>query len=652
MAESTLSGEWRSCQAWARRLVAALVLATPACLMPVFATETAAIEAAVTAEAGVSSPPAMAPAATVPAALTPVSPVVAPAPVLPAAPPAVAPAPAAPAASVMVLGEAEAAVQQIPHLTYFVDTEASLKVEQIEGSALQFAPFDPQQPLLLDKGTLWLRFDAMVTSGSKPHWWLTVPLPALDEARLYYRQAVPGMPGAADDRWVVQQAGDTLPMNQWVQRSRYPVFALDEQPGQPVRYYLQIRHAQMPYSTMPRIVSDAVFIQSRQNEHMLLGIYFGLAALMVMLAGVNAIAYRDQGFATYAFYMALFAGGQACVSGIAALYLWPESPGLNNSATMLMMASTGAAALWFVRTVTSPRRYSHLLDRLMLGLMVLMPFVALISALLQTQFSFTVYNTLLIITVVLLLISACIPLSLRERHSGWVAAGFVPVLLGAMLPLLRNAGFLPASFMTDYGLMLGSALQAPILFYGLHRRVAQRRNLTARATTLHNNDPLTGVSSARVLITKLRQSLATHERYKLPFALLLVELTNLATLQKHHGREVGDRALVMAAARIRGVAHAADNVARIGDNQFALLIEGPIEADAANQLATKILASGLRPSIELPDAEPLLFHVAIGHIGKAANANAGQTEAAFERMVQILKDMHDGSRKAIRLLNF
>ena len=630
MIESTTSEASSSWQTWSMRLLVALalVVAASACLMPALAATSAASTSAVSAPHRVLSGAAAAS-------------------LLAASPTA--------AALPLVLNDADAGVEQVPPMSYFVDPGASLTVEQIEKSTQQFAPFDARQPLLLDHDALWLRFDAVVTS-SKTHWRLSIPLPALDSAELYYREPAAGTDGGIDElgggRWVRQQAGDSIPMSQWAQRGRYPVFELAEQLDQPVRYYLQIRHAQMPYSTMPRVVSDPVFIQTRQNEHMLLGIYFGLAALVVMLAGINSLTYRDRGFASYALYMALFAGGQASVSGIAGLYLWPEWPGLNNGAAMLLMASTGAAALWFVRTVTSPKRYSHLLDRLMLGLIVVMPFVAVISVLLQTQFSFVVYNTLLIITVALLLISACVPLTLRERESGWVAAGFVPVLLGAMLPLLRNAGMLSASFSTDYGLMLGSASQAPILFYGLNRRVAQRRNLTARATSLNNNDPLTGVSSARVLLSKLRQALTTHERYKLPFALLLVELTNLAALQKQHGREVGDRALVMAAARIRGVAHAADNVARIGDNQFALLIEGPIEAAVANQVATKILASGLRPSIELPDAEPLLFHVAIGHIGKTANASAGQTEAAFERLVQSLKDMHDGSRKAIRLLNF
>ena len=628
MAESTTNRQPTRFQAWSRRLMAALVLVVPVCLLPVHAATNAAAQPAPVLQSGALPASSGAPVSALP-------PVV--------------------AATPLVLSEGDAGLPQAPQMSFFVDTDGTLTVDEIEKNAAPFALYDAQQPILLDKGALWLRFDAVVTS-SKPHWRLSIPLPGLDDARLYYSEPV-GTPYVEADsmgnsRWTSQQAGDSYPMSQWAQRGRYPVFSLSDQLNQPVRYYLQIKLAQVPYSTMPRIASDSLLIETRQNEHMLLGIYFGLATLVVMLAGLNAATYRDKGFASYATYMALFAAGQASVSGIAGLYLWPEWPVFNNSATMLIMASTGAAALWFVRTVTSPQRYSHLLDRLMLGLMVLMPFVAVIGVLLQTQFSFTVYNTLLILTVALLLISACIPLTLRERQSGWVAAGFVPVLLGAMLPLLRNAGVLPASFFTDYGLMLGSAIQAPILFYGLHRRVAQRRNLTARATTLNNNDPLTGVSSARFLLSRLRQSLATHERYKLPFALLMVELTNLPALQKQHGREVGDRALVMAAARIRGVAHAADNVARIGDNQFALLIEGPIEADAANQVATKILASGLRPSIELPDAEPLLFHVAIGHIGKSVNAHAGQTEAAFERMVQALKDMHDGSRKAIRLLNF
>jgi hypothetical protein len=66
-------------------------------------------------------------------------------------------------------------------------------------------------------------------------------------------------------------------------------------------------------------------------------------------------------------------------------------------------------------------------------------------------------------------------------------------------------------------------------------------------------------------------------------------------------------------------------------------------------VATKILASGLRPSRKLPEADPLQFHIAIGYVAESARLGPNQAQACFERMVQAVKDMNDGSRKAIRL---
>ena len=62
-------------------------------------------------------------------------------------------------------------------------------------------------------------------------------------------------------------------------------------------------------------------------------------------------------------------------------------------------------------------------------------------------------------------------------------------------------------------------------------------------------------------------------------------------------------------------------------------------------------ASGLRPSRELPDAEPLRFHIAIGYMSDPARLASTPSQACLARMMQAVKDMSDGSRKAIRLIH-
>ena len=65
-------------------------------------------------------------------------------------------------------------------------------------------------------------------------------------------------------------------------------------------------------------------------------------------------------------------------------------------------------------------------------------------------------------------------------------------------------------------------------------------------------------------------------------------------------------------------------------------------------MATKILTSGLRLSNELPDSEILQFHIAVGHLGGASGVAPDESEACLLRMLQAVRDMDDGSGKAIR----
>ena len=90
-------------------------------------------------------------------------------------------------------------------------------------------------------------------------------------------------------------------------------------------------------------------------------------------------------------------------------------------------------------------------------------------------------------------------------------------------------------------------------------------------------------------------------------------------------------------------------MARVGDSQFALLMEGAFSAQAT-ELATRILARGLRPAGALPGAEPLIFHIGVGLLGEGTGAIPADADACLARMLQAVKSMNDGSGKAIRLV--
>ena len=65
---------------------------------------------------------------------------------------------------------------------------------------------------------------------------------------------------------------------------------------------------------------------------------------------------------------------------------------------------------------------------------------------------------------------------------------------------------------------------------------------------------------------------------------VLVELANHADIVEREGREAGDRSLVVAASRLSAVVRDVDTVCRIADTRFAILVEGPQQADHLKQL--------------------------------------------------------------------
>lgn len=526
-------------------------------------------------------------------------------------------------------------------IDFWVDPLGSQSLEVVEatGSTLPFELQSHRQVHLLEGKALWLRFDVHVKDSVR-RWLVELELAGVDLAELYYR--------GADGKWVTQRAGDSLPLSAWPQKGRFPVFSLAGVTEQPVRYYLRVQHARVPYSGVLALISDAGLVSEHETDHLLLGAYFGLAGLMVVMALAIGITYRDNAFATYALYVFLLAMTQAAFSGIAALYLWPEQPRWSQSSVFIIPMLAAASALGFVRVVCSPKQFAIALDRLILGLMFGLVAIGGVDAVLPTLEGFRINNILLSAALAIALLVVGLSVWEGDRHARWIALGFFPVIVAAMFPLLRNFGLLPANLATGYALVFGSALEAPILFYGLYRRLSERREAAARTAALSQNDPLTGLLLQRVLQIRLRGSLLRAKRYQQQCALLLVDVSNFNALQETNGREVAMRALVVAASQLRTVVRDIDSVARIGEHQFALLLEAPSTAANALSVATHAVARGLRETPVLPDGQKLKFRV----VAALLPLEHHNEVSVIEWMQNCLTRQDEKSPKAIQALNF
>src|ERR671931_380239 len=122
------------------------------------------------------------------------------------------------------------------------------------------------------------------------------------------------------------------------------------------------------------------------------------------------------------------------------------------------------------------------------------------------------------------------------------------------------------------------------------RIAAQKAALTEVAIS----DPLTGLHNRRAFQARLAEEVERARRSGEPFALLMVDLDRFKAINDRHGHPVGDAALVAVAETFQRQVRAIDLPARLGGEEFAVLLPGSDERAAraaAERLRSEIAAA-------------------------------------------------------------
>ncbi|WP_341646770.1 EAL domain-containing protein [Thauera sp. SDU_THAU2] len=117
----------------------------------------------------------------------------------------------------------------------------------------------------------------------------------------------------------------------------------------------------------------------------------------------------------------------------------------------------------------------------------------------------------------------------------------------------------------------------------------------ARIRDLAYYDPLTGLPNRRLLEDRLQVELSHAARMCSRLAVMFVDLDRFKRINDSLGHEIGDRVLVEVASRIRLCLRDDDTVARMGGDEFIVLLGNLAQPDAAAATARRIVAALRRP---------------------------------------------------------
>jgi len=130
----------------------------------------------------------------------------------------------------------------------------------------------------------------------------------------------------------------------------------------------------------------------------------------------------------------------------------------------------------------------------------------------------------------------------------------------------------------------------------------KRRSLEHELEHMAYHDTLTGLPNRALFLDRLQQAVARAQRSGGRGAALFVDLDNLKVTNDALGHAVGDALLCAVAERLRNAVRAEDTVARIGGDEFTLVLQQVSDANAAGRVADKLLQA-LREPFELQGYE-------------------------------------------------
>ena len=134
---------------------------------------------------------------------------------------------------------------------------------------------------------------------------------------------------------------------------------------------------------------------------------------------------------------------------------------------------------------------------------------------------------------------------------------------------------------------------------GITREINELKRAEMTLEHLATHDTLTGLPNRYLMFDRLNQLLVRAARYGLSFAILFIDLDGFKRINDSRGHDVGDLVLRGVAERLTRNLRAADTVARIGGDEFVVLLESLRAGPDAIALADKI-----RSAVGMPFALP------------------------------------------------
>ncbi|APW48077.1 diguanylate cyclase domain-containing protein [Rhodoferax antarcticus] len=136
--------------------------------------------------------------------------------------------------------------------------------------------------------------------------------------------------------------------------------------------------------------------------------------------------------------------------------------------------------------------------------------------------------------------------------------------------------------------------------YVVFEDVTERQKMVQHVRQLAFYDPLTELPNRRLLSERLAQAISASKRSDCFGAMMFLDLDNFKPLNDEHGHELGDLLLAEVAQRLKNSVRAVDTVARIGGDEFVVMLTDLSPGRAEATTLAEAVAEKVRDALAQP----------------------------------------------------
>ena len=137
---------------------------------------------------------------------------------------------------------------------------------------------------------------------------------------------------------------------------------------------------------------------------------------------------------------------------------------------------------------------------------------------------------------------------------------------------------------------------SPLLMCGTHSDITDQKESEEKIRYLATHDPLTELPNLRVAIDRISGALQLAKRNEALVAIMFIDLDGFKGVNDNHGDDAGDNVLKKIANRLNSCVRESDTVARIGGDEFVIVLTEIHTADNAAVIADKVIQAVSQPT--------------------------------------------------------